>query len=147
MDLRRDAGTRPAQRDTGSKEHNGQPYSLSGCGNTRYPEADGSLLMVSFKSKDEARGIYSMAPGAEPKTLAEGLGRMDGIYQMKDGTLLVTDWNSGSFGAWSAKAGLQPLASGFKGSADFGVAPNADGLLVVVPDLVKSELRLIQLGQ
>ncbi len=131
----------------GSKEHNGQPYSLSGCGNTRYPAADGSLLMVGFKSKDEARGIYSMAPGAEPKTLAEGLGRMDGIYQMKDGTLLVTDWNSGSFGAWSAKAGLQPLASGFKGSADFGVAPNADGLLVVVPDLVKSELRLIQLGQ
>ena len=115
--------------------------------NGLYPAADGSLLMVGFKSKDQARGIYSMAPGGEPKVLAEGLGRLDGIYQMKDGALLVTDWNSGSFGVWNAKQGMQELASGFKGPADFAVVPNADGLLVVVPDLVKSELRLIQLGQ
>ena len=62
-------------------------------------------------------------------------------------TLLITDWDSGSLGQWSADSGITTLASGFKGPADFAVAPNSNGLLVVVPDLVKSELRLIQLGQ
>ena len=66
---------------------------------------------------------------------------------MSDGALLITDWNSGSLGLWNAKAGMTTLASGFKGPADFAVVPNSDGLLVVVPDLIKGELRLIQLGQ
>ena len=65
---------------------------------------------------------------------------------MPDGTLLITDWNSGSLGLWSTDTGVTALASGFKGPADFAVAPNEKGLLVVVPDLVKSELRLIQLS-
>ena len=111
-----------------------------------YPGADGSLLMVGFKSADEARGIYSMVPGQEPTALAEGIGRLDGIYQMENGALLVTDWNSGSLGVWSAGNGMKPLASDFKGPADFAVVPSADGLLVAVPDLVKSEVRLIQLA-
>lgn len=33
----------------------------------------------------------------------------------------------------------------FKGPADFCVMPEKQGLLVVVPDLVKSELRLVHL--
>ncbi len=115
--------------------------------NGLFPGADGSLLMVGFKSNEEARGIYAMMPGGEPKALAEGLGRLDGIYQVKSGDLLVTDWDSGSLNLWSAKDGLQKLASDFKGPADFAVVPNDEGLLVVVPDLVKSELRLVQLGQ
>ena len=115
--------------------------------NGLYPGADGSLLMVGFKSDKEARGIYAMMPGGEPKALAEGIGRLDGIYQVKSGDLLVTDWDSGSLNLWSAKAGLQKLAVDFKGPADFAVVPNDEGLLVVVPDLVKSELRLLQLGE
>lgn len=112
-----------------------------------YPAADGSLLMVGFASKDMPRGIHVMTPGGEPKALSEGIGRLDGVYEMADGSLLVTDWNSGSLGVWHAKSGMKTLASGFKGPADFAVAPNMDGLLVVVPDLVKSELRLIQLAK
>lgn len=115
--------------------------------NGLYPGADGSLLMVGFKSNEEARGIYAMMPGGEPKALAEGIGRLDGIYQVKSGDLLVTDWDTGSLNLWSAKAGLQKLAADFKGPADFAVVPNDGGLLVVVPDLVKSELRLLQLGE
>ena len=111
------------------------------------PAADGSLLLVGFGAKDTPRGIHVMAPGGEPEALSEGIGRLDGIYQMADGNLLITDWNSGSLGLWSAASGVTILASGFKGPADFAVIPNADGLLVVVPDLVKSELRLIQLRQ
>lgn len=111
------------------------------------PAADGSLLLVGFGAKDTPRGIHVMAPGGEPVALSEGIGRLDGVYQMADGSLLITNWNSGSLGVWNAASGVTILASGFKGPADFAVIPNADGLLVVVPDLVKSELRLIQLGQ
>jgi len=66
---------------------------------------------------------------------------------MKDGTLLATEWNSGSLFSWSAKDGKQTLASGFKGPADFCVIPQAKGYRVVVPDLVKSEVRIIQLAK
>jgi hypothetical protein len=42
---------------------------------------------------------------------------------------------------------METLAKDFKGPADFCVIPEGQGLLVVVPDLVKSELRLIRLAR
>ena len=115
--------------------------------NGLYPAKDGSLLMVGFKSADQPRGIYALGADGEIKTLAKDVGSLDGLFQMDDGSLLVTDWKSGSLFRWSAKTGQQILASGFKGPADFCVVPEAAGLLVVVPDLVKSELRLVRLGK
>jgi sugar lactone lactonase YvrE len=115
--------------------------------NGLHPARDGSLLMVGFMSAEQARGIYALGPGGEIKVLAKDLGRLDGVFEMDDGTLLVTDWNSGSLSRWSAKTGMEPLAKGFKGPADFCVVPQADGLLVVVPDLVKSELRMVRLSR
>jgi DNA-binding beta-propeller fold protein YncE len=112
-----------------------------------YPAKDGSLLLVGFKSKDEPRGIFSLRKGGDPKLQSDAIGRLDGVYELDDGSLLVTDWDSGSLGHWSAMKGYQPLATGFKGPADFAVVPNSEGLLVVVPDLVKSELRLVQLSK
>jgi sugar lactone lactonase YvrE len=111
-----------------------------------YPGRDGSLLAVGFLSPEQARGIYAVSAAGDVKPLSKDLGRLDGLYQMDDGTLLVTDWNSGSLLRWSEKGGTTSLASGFKGPADFCVVPEAGGLLVVVPDLVKSELRLIRLA-
>jgi len=111
-----------------------------------YPAKDGSLLMVGFMSAEQPRGIYSLSAGGEIKTLAKDLGRLDGLYQMDDGTLLITDWNSGSLLRWSTQ-GTETLAKGFKGPADFCVVPEANGLLVVVPDLVQSELRLVRLAR
>jgi sugar lactone lactonase YvrE len=111
-----------------------------------YPARDGSVLVVGFMSPEQSRGIYSVSAAGEVKAMAAGLGRLDGIYQMDDGTLLVTDWNSGSLLRWSAK-GTETLAKGFKGPADFCVMPEAGGLLVVVPDLVQSELRLVRLAR
>ena len=110
-----------------------------------YPGRDGSLLVVGFMSAEQPRGIYSLSAGGELRTLAPGLGRLDGLYQMDDGTLLYTDWNSGSLLRWSPK-GTETLAKGFKGPADFCVVPEANGLLVVVPDLVAGELRLVRLA-
>jgi hypothetical protein len=115
--------------------------------NGLYPGKRGSLLMVGFAGKDKPRGIFSMARGKAPKLLSKDIGMLDGLYRMKNGDLLVTDWVSGSLFAWNAKTGMQTLAKDFKGPADFGVVPNSKGLLVVVPDLVKSELRFVQLGK
>ena len=111
-----------------------------------YPAQDGTLLLAGSKSDKEKRGIYSMKPGQDPKAISKEIGRLDGLYQMKDGTLLVTDWDSGSVFTWTEKAGMTTIASGFKGPADLCVFPHEGGLMVVVPDLVKSELRMIQLG-
>ena len=112
-----------------------------------YPARDGSLLMVGFKSAEEARGIYSVNKKGEVKELAQPIGRLDGLYQMSDGTILATDWNSGSLFSWTAKDGMKTLASNFKGPADLCAYRNGKGLMVVVPDLAKSEVRLIQLNR
>jgi len=111
-----------------------------------YPAKDGSLLMVGFMSAEQQRGIYSMSTGGEIKTLAAAVGRLDGLYEMDDGTLLITEWNSGALLRWSVK-GTETLAKSFKGPADFCVVPEANGFLVVVPDLVQSELRLVRLAK
>jgi len=114
--------------------------------NGLYPSRDGALLMVGFKSDKEKRGIYSMKPGQDPKALSKEIGRLDGLYEMNDGTLLVTDWDSGTVFTWSEKSGMTTIASGFKGPADLCAFPQDGGLMVVVPDLVKSELRMLVLG-
>ena len=114
--------------------------------NGLYRSRDGALLMVGFKSDKEKRGIYSMKPGQDPKALSKEIGRLDGLYEMKDGTLLVTDWDSGTVFTWSEKSGVTTIASGFKGPADLCAFPQDGGLMVVVPDLVKSELRMLVFG-
>ena len=103
--------------------------------------------IVGSLAPDKPRGIFALGVGGQIKPLSEPIGRLDGVYEMRDGTLLITDWNSGSLLSWSAKGGKQTLAANFKGPADFCVVPEKDGLLVVVPDLVKSELRLIRLAK
>jgi hypothetical protein len=65
---------------------------------------------------------------------------------MSDGTILATDWNSGSLFSWTPK-GMETLASGFKGPADFCVVVQGKEYLVVVPDLVKGELRMVRLAR
>jgi len=123
---------------------------LSGKGvnpNGIYPAKDGSLLMVGFKSDKEPRGIYALRPGGGVKELAQPTGRLDGLYEAKGGVLISTDWNSGTLFSWTRKGGMQTLAKDFKGPADLCAFPSAKGLTVVVPDLVKSEIRIFQLGQ
>ena len=115
--------------------------------NGLYPGAKGSLLMVGFESKDKPHGIYEMAPGKEPKQISDNIGMLDGLYRMKNGDLIATDWVSGAVFQWNKKMGKHDLATGFKGPADLSAIPNAKGLLVVVPDLVKGEMRFVQPGK
>jgi hypothetical protein len=113
--------------------------------NGLYPGRDGSLLMVGFLAPDKPRGIHAIARGRDGalRTLAPPTGRLDGLYQMRDGSLLLTDWNNGSLSHWSAEGGMRVLAKGFQGPADFCVL----GDTVYVPDLVKSEVRMIRLAR
>jgi DNA-binding beta-propeller fold protein YncE len=115
--------------------------------NGLWPAKDGSLLIAGFKSDKDPRAIFSLSAKGEVKKLSKEIGRLDGLYQMPDGTILATDWNTGSLFSWTEKDGMRTIASGFKGPADFCVVPMAGGYLVVVPDLVKSELRMIRLGK
>lgn len=112
-----------------------------------WPAKDGGLYMVGFKSKDEKRGIYKMKLGQEPKLISEPIGMLDGLYEFKNGDLLVTDWVTNSLFQWNEKTGVHKLAGDIKGPADFSVVPNKEGYLVALPDLVKGEVRLIQLGK
>jgi hypothetical protein len=112
--------------------------------NGLYPGRDGSILMVGFAGPDEPRGIYSLGRDGKVTTLAKDLGRLDGLYRAR-GRLIITDWTSGSLLSWSARGGKRTLASDFKGPADFCVVPDEKGMTVIVPDLVKSELRFIRL--
>ncbi len=107
----------------------------------------GTLLMVGFHNKDNPQGIYSMRPGSAPELISKKFGLLDGVYLLKNGDLLVTDWMTGSLVQWNKKTGVHKLATGFKGPADFAVVPNKQGYLVAVADLVKGEIRLVQLGK
>jgi hypothetical protein len=113
--------------------------------NGLYPMGDGMLLMVGFLAPDKPKGIYALGVSGQIKTLSAPIGRLDGLYRMADGSLLITDWNTGSLSRWTENGEMRKLADGFKGPADFCVMPQAGGLTVFVPDLVQSQLRIIQL--
>jgi hypothetical protein len=115
--------------------------------NGLWPAAHGKLLMVGFQAKDKPQAIYEMAPGKDPVAISDKIGLLDGLYRMKNGDLLVTDWVSGSLFQWNKKMGMKKLVTGIKGPADIAVVPNKKGYLVAVPDLVKGEIRLVQLGK
>ena len=115
--------------------------------NGLYPGKNGALLMVGQKGKEDPRGIYSMAPGKDPELLSDKIGMLDGLYLMSNGDVLATDWATGSLFQWNKAMGMKQLVTGFKGPADLCAFPNSKGLMVVVPDLVKGELRFVQLGK
>jgi hypothetical protein len=110
-----------------------------------YPAAQGGLLLAGMAGDGEPRGIYLVDDTGDVAALTEALGRLDGLYQTTDGTLLTTDWSGAALLAWREEGGRQLLAGDFTGPADFCALPTGDDLLVVVPDLVKGELRLIRL--
>jgi len=121
---------------------------FSGAGvnpNGLYPARDGMLLIVGFLAPDKPKGIFALGVSGQIKQISDPIGRLDGIYELRDGSYLATDWNSGSLFQWLPNGEIRKLADGFKGPADFCVIPQAGGLTVVVPDLVQSQLRFIQL--
>ena len=107
--------------------------------------AKGGTIVVGFVAPDQPRAIYQLGKDGQPKAISDPIGRLDGVYELRDRSLLVTDWNSGSLLQWSKKAGMQKLAEGFKGPADFCVITGKTSLTAYVPDLVQSQVRIIEL--
>ena len=103
------------------------------------------LTVVGFVAPDQPRAIYRIGKGGKPAAISDPIGRLDGVYELKDGSLLVTDWNTGSLFQWSKKLGVHKLADGFKGPADFCALEGKGGVTVYVPDLVQSQVRIIKL--
>jgi hypothetical protein len=121
---------------------------FSGAGvnpNGVWPGSKG-LLMGGFVAPDKPKGLYLLKDG-KPQPISDPIGRIDGLYELPDGSILATDWNTSALFHWTPKGGKKDLATGFKGPADFCVVPNAEGYLVVVPDLPQSHLRFIQLSK
>jgi len=110
-----------------------------------WPTRDGMLLFAGFLAPDKPRGIHALGVSGQVKKISDPIGRLDGLYELKDGSLLVTDWNTGSLFQWSEKMGMKQLATGFKGPADFCVIAKGKSLTAYVPDLVQSHLRIIEL--
>jgi hypothetical protein len=110
-----------------------------------YPLRDGRLLMVGSMAPDKPRAIYALGVSGQIKMISDPIGRLDGAYELEDGSLLVTDWDSGSLFQRMESGERRKLSDGMKGPADFCVLPNAGGLTVFLPDLVQSQLRIIQL--
>lgn len=110
-----------------------------------YPLRDGMILMAGSIAPDKPRGLFALGVSGQIKKLSDPIGRLDGAYEMADGSLLLTDWDSGSLFLRDESGQRRKLADGMKGPADFCVMPNAGGLTVFLPDLVQSQLRIIQL--
>ncbi len=111
-----------------------------------WPAKD-KLLMAGFKAEDHLRAVWALDRSGKLVPISIPIGRLDGLYEMKDGALLATDWDTGSLFAWTTADGASAVATGFKGPADFCVLPGPQGhLTVYAPDLVQSQVRIIELA-
>ena len=110
-----------------------------------YPMRDGMLLMVGFVGPDKPQPIWALGVSGQLKKLSEPIGRLDGAYEMPDGSLLLTDWDSGSVFLRSESDERRKVADGFKGPADLCVMPQSGGLTPYIPNLVQSQVRIVQL--
>ena len=114
--------------------------------NGLHPSRTGMLYIVGFAGPKNPQSIYALGVSGQIKRLTDPFGGLDGVYELKDGSLLFTNWYNGSLSQWSDTGGVKELAKGFKGPADFCVVPASDGsMTVVVPDLPGSQIRFIHL--
>ena len=79
--------------------------------NGLYPGKGGTLLMAGFAARISRAASIRMVPGKRAEVHLRDIGLLDGLYQMKDGDLLATDWVSGSLFQWNKKMGMHMLAT------------------------------------
>lgn len=105
----------------------------------------GQLLFGTWPSSGPPGGIYMMTGPGKAKEVSPELGTIDGLSRLADGSILYTNWAKGGLFMIDNQGQIQRLAGDFKGPADFAVIERGKEVLVVVPDLVKGELRFITL--
>ncbi|MFH1059329.1 MAG: hypothetical protein V1797_11720 [Pseudomonadota bacterium] len=111
-----------------------------------WAEANGGLLITSSPRDGSLGSLHRLAPGArQTQAITEPLGRLDGLAVISDGTILYSDWVTGSIYALTPGGQTQKLADGFTGPADFCLIPRGAGHRLLAPDLVKGEIRAFDL--
>src|SRR5262245_21477279 len=53
-----------------------------------YPSKTGMLLLAGFKGPNEPRGLFALGVSGQIKALTDPIGRLDGLYEMPDGSIL-----------------------------------------------------------
>lgn len=112
----------------------------------------GALWRVSLVAP-QPRGLAGYEPQATPappvkivaEAISEPLGRLDGLAELSDGTIIYSDWVTGSIYALQTGQKPRKLAEGFTGPADFCLIPLGAGYRMLAPDLVKGEIRAFDL--
>ena len=120
---------------------------LSFSPNGLYPGSDGSLLVVGYEMDGQDRGVYAFEPCGKLHPLSGNFGLLDGLVQLNDGSLLITDWKTKSLIKWEPNSNIKTLAANFMGPADFCVIQQDPELIVVVPDIVKNELQILSFAK
>lgn len=93
------------------------------------------------------RGSILKLENGDAREVSKPLGKIDGLAVLPDGTMLFSDWSSGSLNLMTVDGSLQTLLEGVKGPADFAVIPSGTGYRVILPDLVEGDLYFIKLEQ
>lgn len=87
----------------------------------------GSLISIDLKTKSS-------------KVALRGLGNLDGLVALGEGRWLISDWKAGKLYSWrTGEPTAKELAQGFQGSADLGLIPNAN--IVLIPEMQKNALH------
>lgn len=112
-----------------------------------WPAPGGGIIMVVRRDGSGPTGIYQ-ARDVGQMTLVRAIpsGRLDGLALLNDGSILYSNWAEGGLFVFKGEAAPVKLAGGFKGPADFALVPRGKGYLVVAPDLVTGQVRLIEIA-
>jgi len=106
----------------------------------------GNIFVAGYDFSGSDKGLYSVSSKEEIKELLPPFGKLDGIAHTKDGkTIFFSDWKTKSL--YKMKIGGKPeaVATGFEGPADFALWEDDESFHIAIPDLAKSEMRLIDI--
>jgi hypothetical protein len=106
---------------------------------------DGKLLIAASPRSGPGGAVYKLDPSGQLNAITPPLGRLDGLAELPDGTLLYTDWAHRGLFLKEKTGDPHLLSGGFQGPADFALIPMSGSRLVIVPDLVNGDLRFIEL--
>lgn len=108
----------------------------------------GNIFAAGYDFGGSDRGLYSVSSKEEVKVLLPPFGQLDGIAHTKDGKyIFFSDWKTKTL--YKMKIGGKPeaVATGFEGPADFALWEDDEGFHIAIPDLAKSEMRLIDISK
>jgi hypothetical protein len=83
-------------------------------------------------------------PGGDPKPIASGAGRYDGIEVLPGGRILVSAWNDSTLSAVDGDR-LHPVVRGVASAADIGVDPKEG--IVALPLIADDRVEFWKLGK